>query len=136
MTRLYREQDFLAGLEVLKPFFEERDFELLIRPPFIDAEGTYYSAQFVWGNHAVTLVHLFGLGPVTYTVGGMSIEHLAYLEALGIRNAAAFPTADDDSLSGYNALLQDLENRLTPFFEEPDREFMELASTHGERFRP
>jgi hypothetical protein len=134
--RLNREEDFLAGLEILRPFFEERDFELRKFEPYPDKEGVTYSAQFVWGNHTVTLTHMFSLGPVTYSVGRMSIEHTAYLDALGVRKDASFPAFADDSISGYSALLQDLETRLTPFFEEPDREFMELAAKHGSQGRP
>jgi hypothetical protein len=135
-VRHNREEDFRAGLQALVPFFEEQDFTLKVRPPHLGDEGTYYSAQFTWGNHAVTLIHLFGLGAVTYSVGGMSIDHVAYLEALGAGEGAAFPVADDDPLSGYRALLSDLETRMKPFFEEPDREFMDIAASHGQPSRP
>jgi len=134
-VRQNREEDFRAGLEVLMPFFEARDFGLRVYPPFLAEEGTYFSAQFTWGNHAVTLVHLLDLGSVTYSIGAVSMEHEAYLDALRVKRGAAFPAADDDSVSGYAALLSDLETRMTPFFEEPDRDFVELAAVHGRQGR-
>lgn len=131
------EDDFHAGLEALRPFFTDWDYELKIHPPHHAEDGVYHSAQFIWGSHAVTLIHHFGLGPVTYTVGAMTVEHTAYLEALGVRVDSAFPVSDDDDpVAGYHALLSDLESRLMPYFEEPDREFMEVAATYGHRGRP
>jgi len=132
-VRLNREEDFLAGIEILEPFFAAQDFQLRVYPPFRDKEGTFYFAQFVQGNHAVTLEHLASLGPVTYSVGSMSIRHEDYLDALGVRIGAAFPAFASDSATGYSALLSDLESRMTPFFEAPDREFMEIAEVHGRR---
>lgn len=134
--RLNRETDFCAGLDILVPFFEAWDYQLRVFPPVVDGEVTHYSAQFTWGNHTVTLIHLFGLGSVIYTVGAMSIEHEAYLDALTVRTGAAYPATADDPIAGYSALLSDLETRMTPFFESPEREFMELASMHGRRGQP
>jgi hypothetical protein len=131
-----REEDFRAGIELLTPLFEQQDFALKLRDPFDAEDGTYYSAQFVWGNHAVTLVHHFGLSSVTYSVGAMLVEHEAYLVALGVRPDAGYPTQSDDPIAGYRGLLGDLEGRLRPYFEEPDREFMEIAEAHGRRGRP
>ena len=134
--RRNREEDFRAGLEILEPFLAELDFALKVLPATRAAEGTCYSALFVWGNHAVTLTHLFGLDSVTYSVGMMSVEHTRYLDALGVREGAGFPVTADDPLAGYHALLGDLESRLMPFFEEPDREFMDIAAIWGQRRRP
>jgi len=133
-----REDDFLAGLALLTPFFEEQGYELQVYPPYAAEEGTYYFARFFWGNHSVTLVHADGLERVTYTVGGMSIEHEAYLDALAVRMGSSFPadSGSDDPLAGYRGLLGDLETRITPFFEFPEREFMEFAATHGRRGLP
>lgn len=132
------QDDFLAGLAVLTPFFEEQGYELQVYPPYVDDDGTYYFARYFWGNHSVTLVHADGLDRVTYTVGGMSMEHEAYLDALTVRLGSAFPAAvsADDPLSGYRGLLGDLETRITPFFEFPEREFMEYAVTYGRRGLP
>ena len=41
------EADFLAGIEILIPFFESQDFQLRVYPPFQAEEGTFYFAQFV-----------------------------------------------------------------------------------------
>jgi len=131
--RLNREEDFRAGLDILAPFFEAWEYQLRDLSPLVDEVGTHYSAQFAWGNHTVTLTHLFGLDSVTYTVGAMSIEHEAYLDALTVRTGAAYPATDNDSIAGYHALLSDLETRMSPFFESPEREFMELAVMHGRR---
>jgi hypothetical protein len=132
-----QEHDFMAGLDTLAPFFEARDFDLRIYPPALGNEGEIvYSAQFMWGNHAVTIVHRVGLSDVVYSIGAMWIEHAAYLEALGVLMAAAFPASTDDWREDYRGLLADLEARVTPFFEEPDRDFMEIAELHGHRGRP
>ncbi|PKQ30419.1 MAG: hypothetical protein CVT60_00125 [Actinobacteria bacterium HGW-Actinobacteria-10] len=127
-------EDFRAGLDILSPFFEAEGFELVVYPPFAQDESTYLSAQFVWSGRAVTLVHRSGLESVVYSIGQMLVEHTAYLEALGVRPDSAFPPAHDaDPAAGYTALLSDLESRLRPFFDEPDREFFEIAAVHGER---
>jgi hypothetical protein len=125
------EHDFLTGLQILAPYFEAQDFELRVYPPLAGQDGTIYFAQFVWGNHAVTLQHHRALGPVTYSVGAMSLTHEEYLAALGVAMGAAFPPDHAGGVAGYSALLSDLESRLSPFFEAPDREFTELASLHG-----
>lgn len=135
-TERTAEADFHAGLELLTPFLEERDFELIVHPPLADDEQTFYSAQYVWSSRAITLIHLHGLASVTYSIGQWCLEHVPYLEALGVREDSAFPPAIDDPLAGYRALLNDFETRLAPFFDEPDREFIELAQMHGQRGRP
>ncbi|MHB9003655.1 MAG: hypothetical protein ACYC6C_06265 [Coriobacteriia bacterium] len=136
MTRNLQD-DFRAGLEILSPFFDAEGFELVVHPPFTDDSGTYYPAQYLWSGRAVTLVHRFGLESVVYSIGQMVVEHTAYLEALGVRPDSAFPPADDaDPVAGYAALLGDIESRLRPFFDEPDREFFEIAMTYGERGIP
>lgn len=128
----HREEEFLAGLAILAPFFQANDFELKVLPSVAEEEGTRFSAQFSWGNHAVTLVQSASLGPVTYSIGGWSLEHTAYLEAMGVQRGATFPACrageGDSALAGYSALLVDLERLIRPFFEEPDREFIELAT--------
>jgi hypothetical protein len=131
-----QEREFKAGLEILSPFFDARDFDLRIYPPVPDGGGTVYSAQFVWGNHSVTLIHRASLSDVAYSIGAMSIEHAAYLQALGVLMGATFPALTDDPLEDYRGLLADLEERVTPFFEEPDRDFMEIAEIHGHRGHP
>lgn len=131
-----REEDFVAGLDILTPFFEAEGFELVVHPPHTAEAGAFYSAQFVWSGRAVTLVHLFDLESVTYSIGQMMIEHSAYLDALGGRRDSSFPPSARESLAGYAALLSDLETRMTPFFEEPDRDFFEIAALHGERGLP
>lgn len=136
MTR-NSQDEFHAGLDVLAPYFEAEGFELVIHPPFTHDQETYYSAQFLWGGRAVTLVHRSGLESVVYSIGQMRLEHTAYLEALGVRPDSAYPPAHDaDPVAGYAALLSDLESRLRPFIDEPDREFFEIAAMHGERGLP
>lgn len=134
--RRNREEDFRAGLELLSPFFEAEGFDLVVYPPHEDDAGTFYSAQFTWSGRAVTLVHLFDLESVTYSIGQMMIEHSAYLDALGVKRDAAFPPSAEEPLAGYTALLSDLESRMTPFFVEPDRDFFEIAALHGKRGLP
>lgn len=136
MMRLNREEDFRSGIELLTPFFEEHDFELNVYPSSPGADGDYYSAQFVWSMRAVTIVHRFGLEAVTYSIGQWCLDHAAYLDALNVREGSAFPAQDEDPVAGYRALLSDFETRLRPFFEEPDREFIEIAMVQGTRGRP
>lgn len=130
------EADFLAGLRVLTPFFEERDFALRIHPTHHDDEGEHFFARFAWGNHLVTIRHARSLEAVTYSIGSMSMEHDAYLEALAVTLGSAFSASIDDPIGAYQALLGDLETHITPFFECPDREFFELAMLHGRRGLP
>ena len=55
------------------------------------------------------------------------MEHTFYVQALGLTAAAKFPCFTDDSISGYPALLHDLENLLSPFFVGPEDEFIAIA---------
>jgi hypothetical protein len=49
------------------------------------------------------------------------------MRALGVTADAQFPCFADDSISGYPALLHDLENLLPPFFAGPEEDFITIA---------
>jgi hypothetical protein len=76
------------------------------------------------------LNHLYSLGPVIYSVREFSVEHTFYINELGLTNAAQFPCYVDDSISGYPALLHDLENLLLPFFVGPEDDFIAIAKRY------
>lgn len=121
------QERFVTGLEVLRPFLESLDYRL---ETVLDAEepGTC-RARFNDGRRSIFLTHDEGLRLVVYSIGRFSIEHTAYLDALGVRLGAAFPPLDP--AEGYSALLLDLQDLLVPFFEFPDRDFIEIAQLHG-----
>ena len=58
------------------------------------------------------------------------MEHTFYIKELGLTNAAQFPCYVDDSISGYPALLHDLENLLLPFFVGPEDDFIAIAKRY------
>lgn len=129
-----RQEVFEQGLALLVPFFEELDFVLIAAP--CDPDVASCRAQFSWGHHLVSLSHGTRLDQVIYTIGTASIEHGAYLRALGVEHDARFTGGAIEGVDAYEALLGDLQSRLMPYFESPDREFMELAEVHGFRGRP
>ena len=128
MPRYSKPEDFEAGLAIVIPFFESRGFSRTIAKPFEDKDGWLLSATFSRGQRSVELHHQYSLGPVRYRIGDLSIEHLAYLEALGLASKAHYPTYEDDSHAGYPAILHDLEKLLSPFFEGSEQDFIEIAS--------
>ena len=55
------------------------------------------------------LHYRFSLGLVTYHKAGQKVSHQAYMKALGIAAACAYPGFADDPLDGFRHLLSDLE---------------------------
>jgi hypothetical protein len=112
------------------PFFASRGFSLIRKEPDTDKEGTSYSARFICSPRSVELNHLYSLGPVIYSIRKFSVEHTSYIQALVLTTAAQFPCFGDDSISGYPALLHDLENLLSSFFVGSEDDFIAIAKTY------
>jgi hypothetical protein len=130
MPRYNKHEDFEFGIAQVAPFFESLGFSLFRGEPYLDKAGTSYSAHFTRSPRSVELNHLYSLGPVIYSIGEFSVEHTFYIQALGLTSAAQFPCYADDSISGYPALLHDIENLLTPFFGDPEDHFIAVAKEY------
>jgi hypothetical protein len=130
MPRYNKQEDFEFGLSQLNPFFAFRGFLLSRGKPDSDKPGTSYSARFSCSPRTVELNHLYSLGPVIYSIREFSVEHTFYISELGLTNAAQFPCYVDDSISGYPALLHDLENLRLPFFAGPEDDFIAIAKRY------
>ena len=65
-----------------------------------------------------------------YSIRELSVEHTFYIQALGLTASARFPCFADDSISGYPALLHDIENLLSPFFAGREHDFSAIASKY------
>jgi hypothetical protein len=130
MPRYNRTEDFELGLSQLIPFFDAQGFSLIRGEPDVDKEGTSYSARFIRHLRSVELNHLYSLSPVIYSIRQFSVEHTYYMRALGVTGAAQFPCFSDDSISGYPALLHDLENLLSPFFVGSEEDFSAIAKQY------
>ena len=130
MPRYNKQEDFDLGLSQVIPFFASRGFLLSRGEPDSDKPGTSYSARFSRSPRTVELNHLYSLGPVIYSVREFSVEHTFYINELGLTNAAQFPCYVDDSISGYPALLHDLENLLLPYFAGPEDDFIAIAKRY------
>ena len=127
MPRYNKQEDFELGLLDLVPFFQSRGFSRARGEQYTDKAGTSYSARFVCPPRSVELNHLYSLGPVIYSIREFSVEHTFYVQALGLTAGAHFPCFTDDSISGYPALLYDLENLLSPFFTGAEDDFISIA---------
>lgn len=130
MSRYNRTEDFELGLSQLIPFFDAQGFSLTRSEPDVDREGTSYSARFIRHPRSVELNHLYSLGPVIYSIREFSVDHTYYTQALGVTGSAQFPCFADDSISGYPALLHDLENLLSPFFVGSEDDFSAIAKQY------
>lgn len=95
----------------------------------------FYSACFVRPPRSVQFTHLYSLGPVIYSIREFYVEHTFYAEALGVNALAQYPSFTDDSVSGYPALLHDLQTVLAPFFTVPKQDFIAIASRYIEQQR-
>jgi len=130
MPRYNRKEDFEFGLSQLIPFFDFLGFALTRGEPDIDRAGTSYSARFLRSPRSVELNHLYSLGPVIYSIREFSVEHFFYINALGASSTAQFPCFVDDSVSGYPALLHDLQHSLSCFFVGPEEDFIAIAERY------
>ena len=135
MPRYNKQQDFEAGLAQLAPFFDSLGYSMSRLEPYRDKEGTFYSARFVRRSRSIQFTHLYSVGPVLYAIRKFSVEHSEYTKALGVSSAAQFPSFADDSISGYPALLHDLQTVLSPFFTGPEKDFIAIASRYMEQQR-
>ena len=130
MPRYNKKEDFEFGLAQVAPFFDSLGFLLSRGEPYTDKAGTSYSARFIRPPRSVELNHLYSLGPVIYSIREFSVEHSFYIKALGASSAARFPCFVDDSVSGYPALLHDLQHLLSSFFVCPEEDFIAIAERY------
>jgi hypothetical protein len=130
MPRYNKKEDFEFGLAQVAPFFDSLGFLLSRGEPYTDKAGTSYSARFIRPPRSVELNHLYSLGPVIYSIREFSVEHSFYVKALGASSAARFPCFEDDSVSGYPALLHDLQHLLSSFFVCPEEDFIAIAERY------
>jgi len=135
MPRYNKREDFETGLSQIRPFFDAIGFSTTLAEPCRDKEGTYYSARFVRPPRSVSISHLYSLGPVIYFISEFWVTHTSYTKALGVSSVAHYPSYEDDSLSGYPALLHDLETVISPFFTGPEQDFIAIASGFMEQQR-
>ncbi len=135
MPRYNKQEDFEKGLTQLASFFDLRGFSMLCAEPSREQEGTVYSARFVRPPRSVSVNHLYSLGPVIYSISEFWVTHASYTKALGVSSNAKYPSYDDDSLSGYPALLCDLETVISPFFTGSEHDFIAIASGFMEQQR-
>ena len=135
MPRYNKQQDFEDGLAQLASFFDSRGFSVSRAKPSREQEGTFYSARFIRPPRSVSITHLYSLGPVIYSISEFSVEHAFYTTALGVSSVAHYPSYEDDSVSGYPALLSDLETVVSPFFTGPEQDFIAIASGYMEQQR-
>ncbi len=135
MPRYNKREDYEFGLAQVAPFFDSLGFLLSRGEPYTDKAGTCYSARFIRPPRSVELNHLYSLGPVIYSIREFSVEHSFYIKALGASSAARFPCFVDDSVSGYPALLHDLQHLLSSFFVCPEDDFIAIAERymHGQQ---
>jgi hypothetical protein len=132
MPRYNKEQDFKTGLAQLEPFFDSLGFSMSRLKPSRDKEGTFYSARFVRRPRSVQFTHLYSLGPVLCIIGML---HRKLANGVDVSAAAQFPSFADDSISGYRALLHDLQTVITPFFTGTENDFIAIASRCMEKQR-
>lgn len=135
MPRYNKREDYEFGLAQVAPFFDSLGFLLSRGEPYTDKAGTCYSARFIRPPRSVELNHLYSLGSVIYSIREFSVEHSFYIKALGASSAARFPCFVDDSVSGYPALLHDLQHLLSSFFVCPEDDFIAIAERymHGQQ---
>jgi hypothetical protein len=60
---------------------------------------------------------------VTYHVGENKVSHTGYMDAVGVRREAAYPSVETERLDGFRQLLSDLE-RFAENFLEGDGEIL------------
>ena len=130
MPRYNKQEDFEFGLAQVVPFFTLLGFSLARGEPYSDKTGTFYSARFIRPPRSVELNHLYSLGPVIYSIREFSVDHSFYIRALGVSSGARFPCFVDDSVSGYPALLHDLQHLLSSFFVCPEEDFIAIAERY------
>jgi hypothetical protein len=133
MPRYNKQKDFETGLAKIGRFFDLLGFSTSLVEPYRDKEGTFYSARFVLPPRLVEFTHVYSPGPVIYTIREFSVEHTHYVKALGVSSEAQFPSFEDDSVSGYTALLHDLQTVLSPFFTGQEEAFIAIASQYMEQ---
>jgi hypothetical protein len=130
MPRYNKKEDFEFGLAQVATFFGSLGFLLSRGEPYTVKAGTSYSARFIRPPRSVELNHLYSLGPVIYSIREFSVEHSYYIKALGACSAARFPCFVDDSISGYPALLHDLQHLLSSFFVCPEEVFIAISERY------
>ena len=98
-----------SGAAILSPLLTSYGLHFRIGPEGRGSGGLSCEAEFSDGVRVLELHFRYSLGLVTYHRAGQKVSHQAYMKALGIADACAYPGFSDDPLDGFRHLLSDLE---------------------------
>jgi hypothetical protein len=98
-----------SGAAILSPLLKRYRLQFRIVSEGQGSGGEYCEAVFSDNVRVLELHFRASLGLVTYHLAGEKISHQAYMKALGIAEACAYPGFSDDPLDGFRHLLTDLE---------------------------
>ena len=98
-----------SGAAILSPLLTSYGLHFRIGPEGRGSGGLSCEAEFSDGVRVLELHFRYSLGLVTYHRAGQKVSHRAYMKALGIADACAYPGFSDDPLDGFRHLRSDLE---------------------------
>ncbi len=98
-----------SGAAILSPLLTSYGLHFRIGSEGRGSGGLSCEAEFSDGDRVLELHFRYSLGLVKYHRGGQVVSHQAYMKALGIVDACAYPGFSDDPLDGFRHLLSDLD---------------------------
>jgi len=88
--------------------------------------GRFAAGRFVRSNRRLDLGYRYSLGPVSYSVGLVSLEHSDYVRAVS-GGRGSYPGFPSEPLEGFRHLLADLERYGRTFLNGSEAAFALLA---------
>jgi hypothetical protein len=123
-----------AGIAILDPALSPHGFTFHFQNAGRGSGGNFAWGKFVRGDRSLDLHHRWGLGIIQYNIADLSIDHSAYLKALGVDNQSdLLSTPLESELDRYRSLRSDLENFCSDFLAGPATEWAAIASADGQR---
>jgi len=110
----------IEGCTILDPVLVPEGFSFKVIETAKGSGGHYAVGSYSARNRTLELHARWALGIVRYGIREEWIDHSRLMEALGVRDRAAYPGFSDDPLDGFRHLRADLERFASGFVSGRD----------------
>lgn len=131
LTAKDREKILEQGAQILAQVLVPNGFKFHLATSGTSSGGAFAEGEFVKGDRKLEFHFRYSLGLVTYHIGKQSLGHVDYMRAL-LGKSGAYPPFSEDSITGFEALRQDLAEHCSDFISGNGKEFCQCIEKHKE----
>ena len=124
-----------AGIQALDPVLKRHGFQFRFEKSGLGSGGSFAWGRYLRNDRSLELHFRFTLGLVTYHIGDASLDHEAYMRALGVYGLNAYPDFPNNPLESFDSLGRDLTRYCSDFLSGDGLQFRRFAADERTQHR-